>query len=142
MELTAEQTRAVYEDKKNILVSAGAGSGKTSVLTTRVIRKLKDHVNIDELLILTFTNAAALEMKERIRKRIKKEPELKNQLDYLDSAHIGTFDSFASTVVKKYNYLLNISLRPLATSMPPPQTKSVRLNSQPISDMLPRLKPN
>ena len=109
MELTAEQTRAVYEDKKNILVSAGAGSGKTSVLTTRVIRKLKDHINIDELLILTFTNAAALEMKERIRKRIKKEPELKNQLDYLDSAYIGTFDSFASTVVKKYNYLLNIS---------------------------------
>ena len=108
MELTAEQNKAVYEDGKNILVSAGAGSGKTSVLTTRVIRKLKDKINIDNLLILTFTNAAALEMKERIRKNILDEPDLKEQLDYLDSAYIGTFDSFASTVVKKYNYLLNI----------------------------------
>ena len=109
MKLTAEQEKAVYEEKKNILVSAGAGSGKTAVLTTRVIRKLKDKVNIDNLLILTFTNAAALEMKERIRNKIKEEPSLKEQLNYLDSAYIGTFDSFASTVVKKYHYLLNIS---------------------------------
>ena len=48
MELTTEQKKAVWEDNQNILVSAGAGSGKTSVLTTRVIRKLKDGVNIND----------------------------------------------------------------------------------------------
>ena len=108
MELTKEQFDAVNKDNNNIIVSAGAGSGKTSVLSKRVIRKLMDGVQIDELLILTFTNAAALEMKERIRKAIKEIPELKEQLNILDSAYIGTFDSFASAIVKKYNYLLNI----------------------------------
>ena len=108
MELTKEQFDAVNKDNNNIIVSAGAGSGKTSVLSKRVIRKLMDGVRIDELLILTFTNAAALEMKERIRKAIKEIPELKEQLNILDSAYIGTFDSFASAIVKKYNYLLNI----------------------------------
>ena len=108
MELTKEQFDAVNKDNNNIIVSAGAGSGKTSVLSKRVIRKLMDGVRIDELLILTFTNAAAIEMKERIRKAIKEIPELKEQLNILDSAYIGTFDSFASAIVKKCNYLLNI----------------------------------
>ena len=67
---TEEQKRAIYESGKNILVSAGAGSGKTAVLTERVVQKLKSGVHIDELLILTFTNAASLEMKERIRNNI------------------------------------------------------------------------
>ena len=55
---TDEQWQAIYEDKKNIIVSAGAGSGKTAVLTERVIRKLKAVVHINELLILTFPKAA------------------------------------------------------------------------------------
>ena len=71
---TDEQWEAIYEDGKNIIVSAGAGSGKTAVLTERVIRKLKDGVNVNELLILTFTKAAAGEMADRIRKKIKKIP--------------------------------------------------------------------
>lgn len=106
---TDEQWEAIYEENKNIIVSAGAGSGKTAVLTERVIRKLKDGVNIDHLLILTFTKAAAGEMADRIRKKIKKIPELKDQLDLLDSAYITTFDSFALSIVKKYHYLLNVS---------------------------------
>ena len=56
---TDEQWQAIYEDNKNIIVSAGAGSGKTAVLTERVIRKLKDGVDVNRLLILTFTKAAA-----------------------------------------------------------------------------------
>ena len=60
------------EENKNIIVSAGAGSGKTAVLTTRVIRKIKEGISINELLILTFTNMAAKEMKERIKKKKKK----------------------------------------------------------------------
>ena len=70
---TKEQMDAINLDNSNIIVSAGAGSGKTAVLSERVIRKLKDGVHINELLILTFTNAAAKEMKDRIRRKIKKE---------------------------------------------------------------------
>ena len=106
---TDEQWQAIYEEGKNIIVSAGAGSGKTAVLTERVIRKLKDGIPVNKLLILTFTKAAAGEMKDRIRKKIKKEESLKENLDLLDSAYITTFDSFALSVVKKYNYLLNVS---------------------------------
>ena len=106
---TDEQWEAIYEDNKNIIVSAGAGSGKTAVLTERVIRKLLDGVNVNELLILTFTKAAAGEMADRIRKKIKKIPELKEQLNLLDSSYITTFDSFALSIVKRYHYLLNVS---------------------------------
>ena len=106
---TKEQQQAIDEEGKNIIVSAGAGSGKTAVLSARVLRKLKSGVNINELLILTFTKAAAHEMKERIRKNIKKDVDLKNQLDMIDASYITTFDSYALSVVKKYHYLLNVS---------------------------------
>lgn len=106
---TVEQQEAIDKEGCNIIVSAGAGSGKTAVLTQRVIRKLKSGVNINEILVLTFTNAAAYEMKERIRKAIKKEESLTSQLDLIDGAYITTFDSFSLSIVKKYHYLLNIS---------------------------------
>ena len=106
---TLEQQEAIDREGKNIIVSAGAGSGKTAVLTARVIRKLKDGIDVNRLLVLTFTNEAAGEMKDRIRKAIKKEESLKDQLDFLDSAYITTFDSYALSIVKKYHYLLNIS---------------------------------
>jgi len=106
---TDEQWEAIYEDNRNIIVSAGAGSGKTAVLTERVIRKLKDGVDVNRLLILTFTKAAAGEMADRVRKKIKKIPELKEQLNLLDSSYITTFDSFALSIVKRYHYLLNVS---------------------------------
>ena len=105
---TKEQQQAIDEEGKNIIVSAGAGSGKTAVLSERVIRKL-NKTDINKLLILTFTKEAANEMKERIRKKIKKNPDLKKQLDIIDSAYITTFDSYSLSLVKKYYYLLNIS---------------------------------
>ena len=105
---TEEQELAISKDNTNIIVSAGAGSGKTTVLTARVIRKLKSNINIGELLILTFTKKAAFGMKEKIREAIIKDDSLKEQLNYLDSSYITTFDSYALSVVKKYNYLLNI----------------------------------
>ena len=105
---TKEQNDAILKDKSNIIVSAGAGSGKTAVLSERVIRKLKEGVHINELLLLTFTNAAAKEMKERIRKKIKKEG-LTKELEMIDQAYITTFDSYALSIVKKYNYKLNVS---------------------------------
>ena len=106
---TKEQQLAIDKEGKNIIVSAGAGSGKTAVLTERVIRKLKDGVDIDKLLVLTFTNEASNEMKNRIRKAIEKEVSLKKQLDYIDSSYITTFDSYAFSVVKKYHYVLGLS---------------------------------
>ena len=69
---TPEQQDAINLEGKNIIVSAGAGSGKTAVLTARTQRKLLSGTHVNELLILTFTKAAAGEMKERIRKSIKK----------------------------------------------------------------------
>ncbi|NCC71194.1 DEAD/DEAH box helicase, partial [bacterium] len=104
---TKEQTDAINKEGTNIIVSAGAGSGKTAVLTERVIRKIKDGVDINKLLVLTFTKDAAHEMKDRIRTSLKKQG-LKEALDYLDSAYITTFDSYALSIVKKYAYVLNL----------------------------------
>ena len=106
---TKEQSLAINEEGSNIIVSAGAGSGKTAVLSERVIRKLKNGGHINELLLLTFTKAAAAEMKQRIRKKISKEETLLSELDMIDASYITTFDSFALSIVKKYHYLLNIA---------------------------------
>lgn len=107
--LTNMQKLAVDKEKTNIIVSAGAGSGKTTVLKTRVERKLLDGVNINDLIILTFTNAAASEMKDRIRKVIKNNKDIAYMEEYIDSSYITTFDAFAQSMVKKYAYLLNMS---------------------------------
>lgn len=106
---TDEQWQAIEKSGSNILVSAGAGSGKTAVLSERVIHKIENGIHVNELLILTFTKAAASEMKDRIRKKIAKNENMKEELNLLNSSYITTFDSFALSVVKKYHYLLNIS---------------------------------
>ncbi len=106
---TMEQQQAIDLEGTNLIVSAGAGSGKTAVLTERVLRKLKSGVRIDHLLILTFTNLAAKEMKDRIRVKMKEEESLKEQLDLLESSYIMTFDSFALFLAQKYHYLLDLS---------------------------------
>ena len=108
MNFTKEQQEAIEKSGKSIIVSAGAGSGKTAVLTERVLYKIKNGININELLILTFTKAAALEMKERIRAKLEKETAYQDQLSLIDTAYIGTFDSFALSILKKYSYLKNI----------------------------------
>ena len=105
---TEEQQQAIDREGENILVSAGAGSGKTAVLTERVLRKIKEGISIKQLLILTFTNKAAMEMKERIRKKLAKE-HLQDQLDQIDSSYITTFDAFSLAIVKKYSDVLGVS---------------------------------
>ena len=109
VEPTIDQSSAIKEDGTNIIVSAGAGSGKTWVLAQRVNRKLKEGIKINQMLILTFTKKAASEMKNRIRKNILSDPAIKENLALLDSSYITTFDSYALSIVKKYNYLLNVS---------------------------------
>ena len=80
---TSEQQDAIFEKNSNILVAAAAGSGKTAVLVERIINKIiKDKIDIDKLLVVTFTNAAASEMRERvldaIYKKIEEDPEDNN----------------------------------------------------------------
>ena len=105
---TKEQSLAINLEGTNLIISAGAGSGKTAVLSERVLRKLKEGIDIRRILILTFTNEAAGEMKERIRKKIAAAG-LTEQLLYIDSAYITTFDAYAFSIVKKYHYLFNLS---------------------------------
>ena len=111
---TSSQWEAIYYTGENVLVSAGAGSGKTAVLTERVIELVKQGIDINRLLVVTFTKAAALEMKERIRERLLNEisegaHHLIEQLSLLEVANFSTFDSFSMFIVKKYAHALNLS---------------------------------
>lgn len=108
MNFTENQQKAITTSGKNIIVSAGAGSGKTAVLTERVLRLVKEGIKPNNLLILTFTNAAAKEMKERIKSKLIKE-NFEEEASLVDSSYITTFDSFSLSILKKYHYLLNIS---------------------------------
>ena len=105
---TDEQKEAIYKEGTNIIVSAGAGSGKTAVLTERVLEKVKSGISVDNLLILTFTKMAAKEMRERIGDKLK-ENGFTKELAKLDTADITTFDAYALSLVKKYHYYLNLS---------------------------------
>ncbi|MBR5738665.1 MAG: UvrD-helicase domain-containing protein, partial [Lachnospiraceae bacterium] len=74
-EWTKEQKAAIETERRNLLVSAAAGSGKTAVLVERILRKLlrkEDPIQVTELLVVTFTRAAAAEMRERIEKALQK----------------------------------------------------------------------
>ena len=110
---TSEQLDAIYTPISNTIVSAGAGSGKTKVLTARVIDHVLHDIDIDRLLILTFTNAAAASMKLKIRDALIEDSDLdeekkKSQLNKIDSSYIMTFDAYSLFLVKKYHSLLNI----------------------------------
>lgn len=117
MKFNDEQLAAItsYKERGNYLVSAGAGSGKTAVLTERIKRIVCDTNNptrVDELLVLTFTNKAAAEMKTRTREALVKafyEGELKEDLSpEVEFSDITTFDAFFLKLVKKYAYRLGL----------------------------------
>lgn len=115
---TDAQWKAIYASGRDILVSAAAGSGKTKVLITRLIEKVLDDrnpINVDELLVVTFTNAAAAEMRHRmgaaLEEAIALRPEsshLRKQLSLLNKAQISSLHSFCLNVVRQYAYLLDI----------------------------------
>ena len=120
MNFTPEQQKVIELHNSNILVSAAAGSGKTAVLVERIIRMIcegEHPADIDRLLIVTFTNAAAAEMRERIGAAIEAECEkdpqnthLRRQSALIHNAMITTIDSFCLFVVR--NHFEEISLDP------------------------------
>ncbi|MDR1473518.1 MAG: helicase-exonuclease AddAB subunit AddA [Lactobacillales bacterium] len=113
------QWQAIYDTGDNLLVSASAGSGKTSVLVERVIQKVMRGIGVQELLIVTFTESSASEMKARIKAAIEQKlredqlsEELRShflkQLQELPLANISTFHAFCLTVIKRFFYLLEM----------------------------------
>ena len=115
---TEEQKQVIWLRNRNILVSAAAGSGKTAVLVERILQKITDRehpVDIDRLLIVTFTRAAAAEMRERIgleiQKRLLADPDnenLQRQETLLFHAQITTIDSFCQSVLRTYFHLIDL----------------------------------
>lgn len=115
---TEDQWKAIYADGQNILVAAAAGSGKTAVLVTRIIEKLKNEAanfKVNELLVVTFTNASAAEMKQRVEasleRALQEDPDssyLKKQIALLNYASISTLHSFCLDVIKKFYYVADI----------------------------------
>ena len=115
---TPSQQRAIDESGTDILVSASAGSGKTRVLVERVIKKILARTNIDDLLVVTFTEAAAKEMRQRIQIALQKainetdnredKQHLVDQLMRLPVANISTFDAFCLQLIKRYYYVIDL----------------------------------
>lgn len=115
---TDEQWKAIVEKGKDILVAAAAGSGKTAVLVERIIKKISDPnnpVNVDELLVATFTKAAASEMRERIREALEKEvfqdpdnAHVRRQLALINRASITTLHSFCKDVIKRHYQTIDL----------------------------------
>ena len=114
---TKEQLLAIKEKGENILVAAAAGSGKTAVLVERIINKIiNEKIDIDKILVVTFTKSAASEMRARILdaiyENIEKNPEdmhLQKQITLLSKANICTIDSFCLDVVKNNFFEIGIS---------------------------------
>lgn len=117
--LSHQQEEAI-DITKNIAVSAGAGSGKTRVLTNRYLKLLESGINIEEIVAITFTEKAALEMKERIRGAINEKLESSSaqdkkkwhqSLDKLSRANISTIHSFCAKVIKENAASLGIDFK-------------------------------
>ena len=116
MKWTKEQQLAINTVDFNITVSASAGAGKTAVLVERLMKRIiQDKVSVDKIVALTFTEAAAAEMKNRLLSELSKKfinnPDdlyLKEQITLLPSAKISTIHSFCLGILKDYYYILGL----------------------------------
>ena len=115
---TEEQKKVIELHNRNLLVSAAAGSGKTAVLVERIIQMIlnRDHpVDIDRLLVVTFTNAAAAEMRERIGaaldQALEREPDnlhLQRQVTLIHNAQISTIHSFCLQIIRSHFFQIDL----------------------------------
>lgn len=126
---TDDQWKAIHASGQDILVAAAAGSGKTAVLIERLIKKIigehTDPINVDELLVVTFTNAAAAEMRNRMatalekaivaldneeetKEVVEKKRHLRKQLSLVGKAQISTLHSFCLSICRQYAYMIDL----------------------------------
>ncbi|MFB9770368.1 helicase-exonuclease AddAB subunit AddA [Lactiplantibacillus modestisalitolerans] len=123
---TESQQAVINQHGNNLLVSASAGSGKTTVLIERIMKKITAGTNIDQLLVVTFTNLAAKHMKQKLEAQLNKQisaylaahpqetttaPEvrqLRQQLNLLGVANISTLDAFCLRVIQRYYYVIDL----------------------------------
>ncbi|MEI7668067.1 MAG: UvrD-helicase domain-containing protein, partial [Erysipelotrichaceae bacterium] len=131
MKESPQQIEAKVLLGKNILLSASAGAGKTTVLINRLMKRIvDDKVNVDQIIAMTFTELAAGEMKKRLSKRLYEafslnpDPRLYQQIALLPSSKISTIHSFCLTLIKDYAYVLGINTK-RANSILDPANASV-----------------
>ncbi|AVK63562.1 helicase-exonuclease AddAB subunit AddA [Lactobacillus sp. CBA3606] len=123
---TASQQAAITQHGNNLLVSASAGSGKTTVLIERIMRKLAAGTNLDQLLVVTFTNLAAKHMKQKLEQQLNAQiskllkteagqaqtstavQQLRQQLNLLGVANISTLDAFCLRLIQRYYYVIDL----------------------------------
>lgn len=122
MKLQKEQQQILDTQNKDIIVSAGAGSGKTFVMIEKIVKTiLKDHIPVTKLLVVTFTNAAATEMHQKLEKRLKEhllklDPKSEEyafvleQLNLLPQTNICTLHKFCQNIISKYFYVLDMDV--------------------------------
>jgi len=123
-----EQEEILESKGKNFIVSASAGSGKTSVMIRKIISCLNE-VSVKDILVLTYTKASAEEMKQKLLSKIyeeaEKNPELLKEIDDLPTANISTIHSFFQKIIKRYFYVLG--LEPNFVLLDEEKTESLKL---------------
>src|SRR5687767_6982722 len=111
-DFTEQQSRAIHTHDKNLIVVAGAGSGKTRVLVERYLNLLEKNPDwsLNALVAITFTREAAFEMRNRVRKELENRLHQANIVDeakrwsallsQMDSARIDTIHGLCATILR------------------------------------------
>ena len=113
MKHNAQQLEIINELGKDIIVAASAGAGKTTVLISRLMKRIQqDHLSVDQICAMTFTKKAAAEMKKRLAIQLnvayqqERSPFLYSQLQQLETAQISTIHSFCLSIISEFGYLI------------------------------------
>lgn len=111
MKWTSDQSRVLESVSNNLLVAASAGSGKTATMIEKILRQIKSGTELKDIVAITFTDAAATEMKIKLKDALSNEEQtesIRNALDYLPQSDISTLHSFCAKMLRKYFYFLDI----------------------------------
>ena len=111
---TPQQQKVLGDKSENLLVSASAGSGKTATIIQKIFNLIvEDNIDIQELLVITFTESASLEMKMRLKdklfKMVEENKSLSNQIEKLATSDISTIHGFCSKMLRKYFFKLDLN---------------------------------